>query len=167
MDTSELLSIGQLATRAGVAASALRFYEEQGLIGPAERNDAGRRRYTRDTLRRVAFIRSAQRVGLSLEEIGTALSTLPDARTPTPEDWTELSASWRARLDERIELLEALRDRLDSCIGCGCLSLDRCALYNPDDVAGRLGHGPRYLQGDTSAEAIAGTPRPRRLPRRV
>jgi MerR family redox-sensitive transcriptional activator SoxR len=167
MDTPDLLSIGQLATRAGVAASALRFYEEQGLIGPASRNDAGRRRYTRDTLRRVAFIRSAQRVGLSLEEIGGALATLPDSRTPTPEDWTELSTGWRTRLDERIELLEALRDRLDSCIGCGCLSLERCALYNPDDVAGRLGHGPRYLQGDTSADAIAGTPRPRRLPRRT
>jgi MerR family redox-sensitive transcriptional activator SoxR len=167
MDNAELLTIGQLSTRAGVAASALRFYEDQGLIGPSQRNDSGRRRYTRDTLRRVAFIRSAQRVGLSLEEIGNALATLPDSRTPTPEDWTELSTAWRSRLDERIELLEALRDRLDSCIGCGCLSLERCALYNPDDVAARLGHGPRYLQGDTSELAISGQPRPRRLPRRT
>jgi MerR family transcriptional regulator, redox-sensitive transcriptional activator SoxR len=168
MDAHEPLTIGQLSTRAGVAASALRFYEDQGLIGPAERTDAGRRRYTRDTLRRVAFIRSAQRVGLSLDEIGQALATLPDGRTPTPEDWTELSTRWRARLDERIELLEALRDRLDSCIGCGCLSLERCALYNPADAAARLGHGPRFLQGDTSADAIAGTNakgRTRRLPR--
>jgi MerR family redox-sensitive transcriptional activator SoxR len=164
-DGQELLSIGQLSTRAGVAASALRFYEQQGLIGPAQRNAADRRRYTRDTLRRVAFIRSAQKVGLSLDEIGAALATLPERRTPTPEDWTALSTAWRTRLDERIELLQALRDRLDSCIGCGCLSLEHCALYNPDDVAGRLGHGPRYLQGDTSEQAIAAVSQPRRRAR--
>ena len=153
MDGQDLISIGVLSERAGVAASALRFYEEQGLIVPAARTEANRRRYTRDTLRRVAFIRSAQKVGLSLEEIRGALSTLPGGRTPTPEDWTTLSTSWRSKLDERIELLEALRDRLDSCIGCGCLSLERCALYNPGDVAHRLGHGPRYLKGDTPHDA--------------
>ena len=151
----ESLSIGQLSARAGVAASALRFYEDAGLLHPAGRTDGNRRRYHRDALRRVAFIRSAQRVGLSLGEIRTALSTLPDARTPTAADWTRLSSTWRRRLDERIELLERLRDDLDSCIGCGCLSLERCALYNPDDAAARLGSGARYLQGDTSAQALA------------
>ena len=155
MDGHDLISIGQLSERAGVAASALRFYEDMGLIECATRTDGNRRRYTRDTLRRVAFIRSAQRVGLSLDEIKQAFDTLPDGRTPTPADWTELSTRWRRRLDERIDLLEALRDRLDSCIGCGCLSLDRCALYNPDDVAHRLGHGPRYLQGDSLDDARA------------
>lgn len=162
MDGHDLISIGQLAERAGVAASALRFYEEQGLIGPPQRTDANRRRYTRDTLRRVAFIRSAQKVGLSLEEIRAALDTLPDGRTPTPDDWTALSTTWRARLDERIDLLEALRDRLDSCIGCGCLSLERCALYNPGDAAHRLGHGPRYLKGNTPADAGVTPPGRRR-----
>lgn len=165
MDGHDLLTIGQVSTRAGVAASALRFYEAQGLIHPAERTSANRRRYTRDTLRRVAFIRSAQRVGLSLEEIAAALATLPDGRTPTPEDWTRLSATWRPVLDERIALLEALRDDLDACIGCGCLSLDRCRLYNPDDGAARLGTGPRFLLGDTSDDVT--TPRSRtRVPRR-
>jgi MerR family redox-sensitive transcriptional activator SoxR len=154
----DLLSIGQLSTRAGIAASALRFYEEVGLLHPASRTDTNRRRYHRDALRRVAFIRSAQRVGLSLEEIRAALATLPDGRTPTAADWTRLSSSWRQQLDERIELLERLRDDLDSCIGCGCLSLERCALYNPNDVAARLGTGPRYLQGDTSEQALAAPP---------
>lgn len=153
MDSHDLISIGQLSTRAGVAASALRFYEDQGLIGPAERAQSGKRRFPRDTLRRVAFIRTAQRVGLSLEEIRSALATLPDGRTPTPDDWTALSAAWRTRLDEQIRLLVALRDDLDACIGCGCLSLERCALYNPDDVAARLGHGPRYLKGNTPRDA--------------
>jgi MerR family redox-sensitive transcriptional activator SoxR len=163
MDGHDLISIGQLSDRAGVAASALRFYEDQGLITCAARTEGNRRRYTRDTLRRVAFIRSAQRVGLSLDEIKHALDTLPDGRTPTPADWAELSTRWRSGLDERIALLEALRDRLDSCIGCGCLSLDRCGLYNPDDVARYLGHGPRYLQGDTFEEARTLTgPRRRR-----
>ncbi len=153
MDSHDLISIGQLSTRAGVAASALRFYEDQGLIGPAARAPSGKRRFPRDTLRRVAFIRTAQRVGLSLEEIRSALATLPDGRTPTPEDWSALSTAWRTRLDDQIRLLVALRDDLDSCIGCGCLSLERCALYNPDDVAARLGHGPRYLKGNTPRDA--------------
>jgi MerR family redox-sensitive transcriptional activator SoxR len=153
VDAHELLTIGEVARRAGVATSALRFYEDVGLITPADRV-GNRRRYLRDVLRRVAFIRSAQRVGLSLDEIRGALASLPDGRTPTPADWTRLSATWRARLDDQIALLERLRDDLDSCIGCGCLSLDRCALYNPGDVAARLGDGPRYLLGDTSADAL-------------
>ena len=140
-----VLTIGQIAARAGVAPSALRFYEDVGLLGPVDRNVSGRRVYSRDSLRRVAFIRSAQRVGLSLEEIGEALATLPDERTPTPEDWAALAASWRPRIDERIAMLEALRDRLDNCIGCGCLSLERCRLYNPDDELGAEGSGARLL----------------------
>lgn len=148
----ESLSIGQVADRAGLAASALRFYEDEGLLGEVHRDAAGRRRYGRDVLRRIAFVRSAQRVGLSLDEIRTALATLPDGRTPTPDDWTRLSTAWRARLDERIALIEALRDRLDECIGCGCLSLDRCALYNPSDAAATLGAGPRYLMGNSSSD---------------
>lgn len=150
----DLLPIGQLAARSGVAASALRFYEDAGLLQPATRGAGGRRQYHRDALRRVAFIRSAQRVGLSLDEIRGALATLPDQRTPTPTDWARLSSAWRSRLDDQIRLLEALRDDLDSCIGCGCLSLDRCALYNPGDAAARLGTGPRYLLGDTADDAI-------------
>jgi MerR family redox-sensitive transcriptional activator SoxR len=159
MDSTDLLTIGQVAARAGVAASALRFYEDLGLIGPSQRSHGGRRNYPRDTLRRVAFIRSAQQVGVSLDEIGRALCTLPNRRTPTPEDWAALSAGWRTQLDDRIALLEALRDRLDSCIGCGCLSLERCGLYNPDDAAARLGEGPRYLRGDTSDDAVNPPPR--------
>ena len=152
MHGHDLLTIGQLASRAGLAASALRYYEAEGLIGPAQRNSGGHRRYTRDTLRRIAFIRSAQRVGLTLDEIRQALGTLPDRRTPTPDDWSKLSAAWRERLDERIALLASLRDDLDSCIGCGCLSLDRCRLYNPDDKASALGTGPRFWLGDSSSD---------------
>ena len=146
------LSIGQLSERTGVAASALRFYEAKGLIG-ATRSAGGQRRYARDTLRRVSFIRVAQQVGLSLEEIGAALSSLPDNRTPTRRDWERLSRGWRPRLDAQIALLERLRDRLDGCIGCGCLSLGVCRLANPGDEAAQLGPGPRWLLADdTSAE---------------
>ena len=152
MDAHDLLTIGDVARRAGVATSALRFYEEVGLVSPAERTAGGRRRYHRDVLRRVAFVRSAQRVGLSLDEIRAALAALPDGRTPTPADWSRLSRRWRSRLDEQIALLEALRDDLDSCIGCGCLSLERCHLYNPRDAASRLGDGARFWQGDSSAD---------------
>ena len=141
------LSIGAVAARAGVAVSALRFYEERGLIS-AQRSEGGQRRYDRSVLRRLAFIQVAQRVGLTLEEIGRALATLPDERALTPRDWKRLSAAWRPMLDERIRLLEGLRDDLDSCIGCGCLSLDRCRLRNPGDRAAGLGPGPRYLLGD-------------------
>lgn len=141
------LSVGEVAARAGVATSALRFYEDRGLIR-SERNAAGHRRYHADVLRRVSFIRTAQRIGLSLEEIGEALSSLPDERTPTTKDWARLASSWRPRLDEQIAILTRLRDELDGCIGCGCLSLTSCRIWNPDDVAAELGSGPRYLLGD-------------------
>jgi MerR family redox-sensitive transcriptional activator SoxR len=139
------LTIGELADRSGVAPSALRYYEAQGLI-TAVRTSGNQRRYKRATLRRVAFIRSAQRVGLSLDEITRALSTLPGGRTPTTADWARLSQHWRARINEQIDRLERLRDKLDSCIGCGCLSLQRCALSNPDDVARSRGPGAVYLE---------------------
>jgi MerR family redox-sensitive transcriptional activator SoxR len=147
----QLLTIGEVARRTGLATSALRFYERQGLI-TAARTSSGQRRYRRDVLRRVAFVRVAQRVGLSLEEIGEALASLPSDRAPNREEWERLSRRWRDRLDERIELLHGLRDGLTSCIGCGCLSLQRCWLYNPDDRAAALGTGPRYLLGNSSEE---------------
>jgi MerR family redox-sensitive transcriptional activator SoxR len=154
MDARDLLTIGQIAARAGVATSTLRFYEDEGLVLPAMRTDGNRRMYHREALRRIAFIRSAQRVGLGLAEIRAALAQLPDGRTPTVADWGRLSASWRSRLDAQIRLLESIRDDLDGCIGCGCLSLDRCRLYNPDDAAAVRGSGARYLEGDTSAEVL-------------
>jgi MerR family redox-sensitive transcriptional activator SoxR len=138
------LTIGELAVRSGVPASALRFYEARGLI-TSTRSGGNQRRYGRAELRRVAFIRIAQRVGLSLEEITTALATLPGGRTPTKRDWARLSAAWRARLDEQIALLEGLRDRLTSCIGCGCLSLRRCRISNLDDELAADGPGPHLL----------------------
>lgn len=141
------LPIGAVAARAGVAVSALRFYEDRGLIH-SHRSPGGQRRYSRAVLRRVAFIQAAQRVGLTLEQIGRALADLPDDEALTAKDWKRLSATWRPMLDERIRLLEALRDDLDSCIGCGCLSLERCRLRNPGDRAAGLGSGPRYLLGD-------------------
>lgn len=144
-----LLTIGEVASRAGVAASTLRYYERESLI-ESTRSDGGQRRYGRDVLRRIAFVRAAQRVGLSLDEIRTALEGLPDGRTPTATDWQRLSRSWRPLLNRRIEELERLRDRLDSCIGCGCLSLRKCALSNPNDVAGDEGPGPRWLLVDES-----------------
>ena len=140
-------TVGELAQRAGVATSALRFYETHGLIS-SERNSSGHRRYRADALRRVAFIRVAQRIGLSLDEISRALASLPSQRTPTRDDWSELSSRWLPRIDERIAELELLRDRLDGCIGCGCLSLDTCALYNLGDRAALRGAGARYLLGD-------------------
>src|SRR3954463_12535002 len=132
----EPLTIGQVSGRSGFAPSALRYYEEQGLIA-STRTAGGARRYPRTVLRRLAFVRAAQNVGLSLAEIRAALGTLPEGRTPTARDWTRLSEGWQARLDEQIAALTQLRDGLSSCIGCGCLSLDRCALSNPGDVAGR------------------------------
>jgi MerR family redox-sensitive transcriptional activator SoxR len=146
------LPIGALAKRSGVAASALRFYEAQGLI-KSTRSPAGRRMFTRDVLRRVAFIRIAQSVGLTLEDIRAALNDLPNQRTPTRSDWVRLSAAWRPVLDHRIDRLMKLRDRLTSCIGCGCLSLKTCALYNPNDSAQLRGTGPRYLLGDVPQAA--------------
>ncbi len=141
------LTIGELSVRSGVPSSALRFYEARGLIA-AGRTGGNQRRYDRAELRRVAFIRIAQRVGLSLDEIAAALATLPDSRTPTKADWARLSARWRARLDDQIAVLERLRDRLTSCIGCGCLSLQRCRISNPDDERAAEGPGPRYLLRD-------------------
>ena len=143
----ELLTIGEVARRSGVAASALRFYEERGLIG-SERAGSGHRRYQRRVLRRIAFIVFAQRVGLSLEEIGEELAKLPPNRAPTRRDWAQLSSGWSARIDERIAELERLKGGLTECIGCGCLSLDRCKLANPGDRASRRGAGPRYWVGD-------------------
>jgi MerR family redox-sensitive transcriptional activator SoxR len=141
---TDLMTIGELAARSGFASSALRYYESLGLI-TATRTSGNQRRYERATLRRLAFIRSAQRVGLSLEEITEALQTLPGNRTPTKADWTRLSRQWRSRLNEQIERLERLRDRLDSCIGCGCLSLQKCTLQNPDDYVSSRGPGAVYL----------------------
>jgi MerR family redox-sensitive transcriptional activator SoxR len=140
-------SIGEVASRAGVATSALRFYEDEGLIS-SERTVAGHRQYHADVLRRVSFIRTAQRVGLSLGEIRAALAELPDARTPTAADWAHLAESWRPRLDEQIAVLTRLRDNLSGCIGCGCLSLTVCRLWNPGDAAAELGTGARYLLAD-------------------
>ena len=139
----DLLNIGDVARRSGVAASALRFYEERGLIR-SERRGAGQRRFPRSVLRRVAFIVFAQRIGLSLEEIGTELAKLPPNRAPTGRDWSRLSRTWTTRIDERIAELERLRAGLTQCIGCGCLSLDRCQMSNPGDRAARQGPGPRY-----------------------
>ena len=138
------MSIGQVAERSGLPASRVRYYEREGLISAA-RNDGGHRRFAPATLRRLAFIRAAQHVGLSLDEIREALAQLPEQRTPTTEDWTRLSRHWRQRLDEEIEALVALRDGLDGCIGCGCLSLERCSIANPGDTAARRGAGARYL----------------------
>ena len=141
------LTIGALSERTGVATSALRFYEAEGLIHP-ERSSTGQRRYHRDALRRVSFVRVAQQVGLSLQEIRDAMASLPDNRTPTERDWNRLSQSWRPRLDGQIAMLERLRERLDKCIGCGCLSLRVCHIVNPDDVAASSGSGPRYVVGE-------------------
>jgi len=145
--TDDSLSIGQLAERTGVAPSALRYYEREGLI-QSSRTAGDQRRYPREALRRVAFVRIAQRVGLTLVEIRTALASLPEERTPTKSDWARLSNSWRPQLDAQIAVLQRLRDELTSCIGCGCLSLKACALYNPEDAAAMYWAGPRYLLGD-------------------
>ena len=144
---AEVLTIGEISRRSGVAASALRFYEERGLI-TSERAGTGHRRYPRPVLRRIAFIVFAQRIGLTLEEIGSELGKLPPHRAPTRRDWSRLSSTWTSRIDRRIAELERLRAGLTECIGCGCLSLERCQLSNPGDRAGRLGPGPRYWVGD-------------------
>ena len=148
------LTIGVLAERSGVAASALRFYEAQGLIS-SSRSDGGQRRYDREVLRRVSFIRIAQQLDVSLDEIRSSLASLPDGRTPTKADWERLARSWRRRLDSRIATLEKLRNNLGDCIGCGCLSLKSCALYNNGDGAASLGAGPRYLLGNTASDIKA------------
>jgi MerR family transcriptional regulator, redox-sensitive transcriptional activator SoxR len=143
----EQLTIGEVSRRSGVAASALRFYEERGLIA-SERAGSGHRRYARPVLRRIAFIVFAQRIGLTLQEIGAELARLPADRVPTGADWARLSSRWTERIDNRIAELERLKRGLTDCIGCGCLSLDRCALANPNDRAAELGPGPRYWVGD-------------------
>lgn len=146
-DGSRLFTVGEIARRVGVSTSALRFYETEGLI-TSERASSGHRRYHADVLRRVSFIRAAQRVGLTLSEIRDALSSLPDERTPNARDWAHLARQWRPQLEERIKLLTRLRDQLDECIGCGCLSLTSCGIWNPDDVAAEFGDGARYLLND-------------------
>ncbi len=148
---TDLLRIGQVAARAGVAASALRFYEEEGLISSV-RDDSGVRRYERSILRRVAFIQAAQRVGLSLDEIRQALELLPRGRTPTRKDWGRLAAEWKPRIDQKIKELESLRDDLTGCIGCGCLSFQRCSLYNRQDEVSVRGPGARLWKAAGIAE---------------
>lgn len=143
-DNTPMLAVGELAARSGVAVSALHYYESRGLIHAA-RSAGNQRRYPRAALRRVAFIRAAQQLGVGLAEIGEALAQLPEQRTPTKADWARLSSHWRAQLDARIAALQALRDRLDGCIGCGCLSLRACALYNPQDECGLKGSGAMRL----------------------
>jgi MerR family redox-sensitive transcriptional activator SoxR len=147
---SQLMTIGEVSRRSGVAASALRFYEDRDLIN-SERAGSGHRRYPRPVLRRIAFIVFAQRIGLTLEEIGAELAKLPPDRAPTRRDWSRLSRGWSSRIDERIAELERLKRGLTECIGCGCLSLERCRLSNPDDRAASLGPGPRYWVGDPPA----------------
>ncbi len=147
MAPPQWLTVGELAARSGVATSALRFYEQRGLLS-ADRTEGNQRRFHRSTLRRVAVIKAAQSVGLTLGEIADALDSLPEGRTPTKKDWSRLSESWRNELDGRIAELQALRNDLTGCIGCGCLSLQTCALFNTDDTAAARGAGARYLLGD-------------------
>ena len=148
--TPHQLTIGQLSERSGVATSAIRFYESRGLVHSV-RTTGNQRRYEQATLRRVSFIKAAQRIGLSLDEIADAMALLPDNRTPTKADWTLLSRSWRSRLDEQIKRIELLRQRLDGCIGCGCLSLQKCKLNNPGDELAELGPGPVELDPRTAS----------------
>jgi MerR family redox-sensitive transcriptional activator SoxR len=150
---SELLTITEVARRSGVASSALRFYESRGLIR-SERAGSGHRRYPRSVLRRIAFVVFAQRVGLTLDEIAAELAKLPADRAPTKRDWSRLSRGWSARIDERIAELERLRAGLTECIGCGCLSLERCKLANPGDRAAQRGPGPRYWLGDRPGTGV-------------
>ena len=154
MDKRDLFTVSEIANRSGFAASAIRFYESQGLI-TATRTSGGQRRFERQMLRRLAFIRAARNVGLSLEEVADALAKLPDSRTPTRADWAGLSKTWRARLDDQIAGLMALRDNLASCIGCGCLSLKRCAISNPGDTAAVAGSGAVYLPKSLRRESIS------------
>lgn len=142
------LTIGDIAERTGLAPSAIRFYEERGLVFPF-RNAGGQRRYDRADIRRLSFVMISQGLGFSIEDIRAALATLPEGRTPTKRDWERISARFRRDLDQRIAQMNALRDKLDGCIGCGCLSLQNCKLYNPEDRANRKGKGPRYLLGDS------------------
>ena len=151
MDPSPTLSIGDLSRRTGLSVSAIRFYETRGLVC-AVRSSGNQRRFLRSDIRRLSFALIAQRLGLTLSEIEAELSTLPHGRAPTREDWQAISLRVRGALDARIAMLEKTRDLMDGCIGCGCLSLDRCALYNPDDRAARAGAGPRFLLGDQASD---------------
>jgi MerR family transcriptional regulator, redox-sensitive transcriptional activator SoxR len=143
------LTIGEVVARSGAPASALRFYEAEGLIA-SRRTEGNQRRYERAVLRRIAFIRAGRAAGIALAQIRAGLATLPDDRTPTKRDWQRLSKAWQADIDDRISTLQALRDRLATCIGCGCLSIDACALFNPDDEAAALGPGAHYLRASQS-----------------
>jgi len=147
MHANDIISIGDLAARTGISVSAIRFYETRNLIEPF-RSSGGQRRFLRSDVRRLSFIRIAQQLGLSIESIGAELAKLPHGRTPNAADWRKISRTMRTLLDAKIAALTQTRDRLDGCIGCGCLSLQKCALYNPQDRAGRLGAGPRYVLGD-------------------
>ena len=147
MRATDRLSIGQLASRTGLAVSAIRYYEGQGLVS-AFRNAGGHRRFARSDIRRLSFVMIAQQFGFSIEQIRQQLDAIPNARNPGKDDWARISSKFRAELDRRIETLSLLRDKLDGCIGCGCLSLEKCALYNPRDRAAAKGPGPRYLLGD-------------------
>jgi len=148
------LPIGTIAARTGLAVSAIRYYEDEGLVHPG-RNAGGQRRYERADIRRLSFVMIAQQLGFSIAEIRNALASLPEGRTPTKSDWTRLSEDFRTQLDQRIERLQNLRNALDGCIGCGCLSLETCALYNPTDRAAQKGAGPRYLLGDSSTQILS------------
>lgn len=154
MKASDFLSIGALSARTGVSVSAIRFYEARGLIASV-RSAGGQRRFLRADIRRLSFIRIAQTLGLSVENIAAALARLPHGRTPTAADWAKISRAIRASLDQRIAALTRARDKLDGCIGCGCLSLKKCALYNPEDRAQKFGAGPRYVLGDDWRRAMA------------
>lgn len=151
MARSNGLTIGDIAERTGLAVSAIRFYEEKGLVAPL-RNAGGQRRYDRADIRRLSFVMISQELGFTLAEIRTLFKGLPKQRTPTKADWTRISKSFRKTLDARIRTMELLREKLDGCIGCGCLSLSNCKLYNPKDAAATLGTGPRYLRGNTHAD---------------
>ena len=147
------LTIGEVAQRTGLATSAIRFYEDEGLVHPF-RTDSGQRRFDRSDIRRLSFVMIAQNLGFRISDIRNALRSLPDHRTPTKADWGKLSKGFRRDLDDRILQMQRLRDKLDGCIGCGCLSLKACKLYNPDDAAERGGHGPRYLLGDSPPDTL-------------
>ncbi len=156
MRSTDLLTVGEIARRSGFAESAVRYYEGLGLLA-ATRTSGGQRRFERSTLRRLAFIRAARNIGLSLDEVAAALNSLPAKRTPTRADWAQLSLGWRQRLNDQIDALVALRDGLDSCIGCGCLSLDRCSISNPADTARLDGPGAAYLPKKLQSSSNAGT----------
>jgi len=146
------IGIGQVAERTGLSVSAIRFYESQGLVSPV-RNNGGQRRFLRSDIRRLSFVLIAQQLGFSIEEISQRLARLPDQRTPTQKDWERISKDFRAALQDRIDMMRRMRDRLDGCIGCGCLSLEKCALYNPDDRMRRFGAGPRYILSNEDPES--------------